>query len=79
MKKFILYTTTYCHLCEQAEAILLHLKDQYAIEWIAKEISEDDQLIEQYGIRIPVIKDSDNQTELNWPFTKDDIVKLIDV
>lgn len=77
MKQLVLYTTSHCHLCEQAEALLIHLKDQYEINLIPIEISDDDELTEKYGIKIPVIKRIDNQTELNWPFSENDIVMLI--
>lgn len=77
MKQLILFTTSHCHLCEQAETILMDLKAEHAINWIAVEISNDDHLTDLYGIRIPVIKCIDNQTELNWPFSANDILKLI--
>lgn len=79
MKQLILFTTSHCHLCERAEAILTDLKVKHAISWHAIEISNDDHLTDIYGIRIPVIKCINNQTELNWPFSADDILKLIKV
>jgi len=77
MKQLVLYTTSHCHLCEQAEAMLIGLKSQYAINWQPLEISDDDDLTKKYGIRIPVIARMDNQAELNWPFTENDIVMFI--
>lgn len=77
MTQLVLYTTSHCHLCEQALELLIRLKEQHAINWITKEISDDDDLIEKYGIRIPVIQRIDNQSELNWPFSENDIVMLI--
>jgi len=77
MTQLVLYTTSHCHLCEQALVILINLKEQYAIHWLTKEISDHDDLIEKYGTRIPVIQRIDNQSELNWPFSTDDIVMLI--
>lgn len=77
MKQLVLYTTSHCHLCEQAEAMLIHLKSYYEVNWLQQEISDDDDLTERYGIRIPVIARMDNQTELNWPFTENDIAIFI--
>jgi len=77
MAQLILYTTSHCHLCEQAEALLIGLKDQHKVNWQAIEISNDDHLTDKYGIRIPVIKSINNQAELNWPFSADDILTLI--
>ena len=77
MTQLVLYTTSNCHLCEQALAFLINLKNQHRINWLIKEISDDDELIEKYGIRIPVIQRIDNLAELNWPFSQNDIVMLI--
>lgn len=50
------YTTLGCHLCEQQKSLLaLLVQDDYHLETI--EISEDDALIERYGVRIPVLAD----------------------
>lgn len=77
MTQLVLYTTSHCHLCEQALALLINTKQQYTIDWLTKEISDDDELIEKYGIKIPVLQRVDNHAELNWPFSADDIVRLI--
>jgi arsenate reductase-like glutaredoxin family protein len=77
MTQLVLYTTSHCHLCEHALELLIKLKEHYPIHWITKEISDDDDLIEKYGTRIPVIQRIDNQSELNWPFSEEDIVMLI--
>ncbi|MCG6657354.1 glutaredoxin family protein [Halomonas campisalis] len=51
-----LYTTLGCHLCERLEALLATLcACEYRLERI--EISEDDVLVERYGVRIPVLVD----------------------
>lgn len=62
--KLILYSTTFCHLCEQAEALLVQL----GIEAAHIDIVDDDDLLERYGTRIPVVKRMDNGSELGWPF-----------
>ncbi|MDQ7073050.1 MAG: glutaredoxin family protein [Gammaproteobacteria bacterium] len=63
-----LYTTAGCHLCELAQNLLIDLDCPVQ----AIEIGDDDTLIAQYGVRIPVLKFSDN-SELDWPFTLQDI------
>ena len=56
MIRLRLYTTLGCHLCEQLEALLAGLcGEAYRLERV--EISEDDVLIERYGVRIPVLVD----------------------
>jgi glutaredoxin len=59
-----LYGTTFCHLCEEAEAIL----HKIGIEAAHIDIAEDDELLEKYGVRIPVLKRVDTGAELGWPF-----------
>jgi 2-C-methyl-D-erythritol 4-phosphate cytidylyltransferase len=68
MKTVLLYTTQGCHLCEQAEALLLPLLRTEMLQMQSVEIADDDALIERYGIRIPVIRMSDSDEELGWPF-----------
>ena len=77
MTQLVMYTTSHCHLCEQAEAMLTSLQKLYNISWEPVEISENEHLIQRYGTRIPVIKRLDNQRELDWPFTENNIISLI--
>lgn len=60
----ILYGTSACHLCEEAESMLV----QQGAEYRSVDISESDELFERYGLTIPVLK-NDNGQELNWPFS----------
>jgi len=62
--KLVLYGTTFCHLCEQADAVLQAMGVQ--AEHI--DIAEDEALLEKYGVRIPVVKREDTGAELGWPF-----------
>jgi len=77
MRQLILYTTSHCHLCEQAEALLYELSKQYELNWQAVEITTNDALIDSYGTRIPVLKNLDNNKELNWPFNQQLIASFI--
>ncbi|MEM1111104.1 MAG: glutaredoxin family protein [Pseudomonadota bacterium] len=66
--RFTLYSTSACHLCEQAASMLQAWRDNGLgpeIEHI--DIADDDELFERYGIRIPVLGRSDGK-ELGWPF-----------
>lgn len=64
MSPLVLYGTTYCHLCEDAEAVL----DQAGVSVVYIDIADDDELIENYGTRIPVLRRVEDGTELGWPF-----------
>jgi len=71
-----LYTTLGCHLCEQALEMFNYLcqtnsdiNEGYRIELV--EISESDALVEEYGIKIPVLAKPDS--ELAWPFELEEL------
>ena len=56
MIQLSLYTTMGCHLCSQLEALVAALANQKV--WLHHiEISDDDALVERYGLRIPVLVD----------------------
>ena len=63
MLPLTLYTTSGCHLCEHAEAIL----ERGGHVFQAVDIADDLSLMERYGVRIPVVKDASGR-ELGWPF-----------
>lgn len=60
----VLFGTEHCHLCEQAESVLVAcgLSERYVLI----DISGDDRLMAQYGLRIPVLAATAH--ELDWPF-----------
>ena len=67
MNQFVLYGTLGCHLCDEAEALLTPLLfAECSIECV--DISESDELIEQYGVLIPVLRRVHDNAELRWPF-----------
>lgn len=59
-----LYSTWGCHLCEQAEQLLLQagLKGQFQVT----DIVDDEQAFARYRLMIPVLRRGDD--ELCWPF-----------
>ena len=73
----IIYSTSHCHLCEQAEMLLEALADKRQIAWVNIEITEDASLLDRYGVSIPVLKRVDKNTEIAWPFTAEDIERLL--
>ena len=72
MTTLTLYTTAGCHLCQLAETMLQTLSSQRDITINAVEIGDDDNLVERYGVSIPVIK-FPNGSEIGWPFEAQDI------
>jgi GT2 family glycosyltransferase len=73
----LFYTTAGCHLCEQAQTLLDVLKTQHLVEIIAVDISSSEELVDLYGIRIPVVKNEATGEELGWPFGYDELLSLI--
>ncbi len=72
-----LYTTSHCHLCEQAESLLAALANDFDLQWSTIEIADDTRLLNLYEIKIPVLKRLDNNHEICWPFTLNEIMQFI--
>ena len=71
-----LYGTLGCHLCEQAEQLLLQLRDARPVEWQVIDIADlalDEQ--NRLATQIPVLQT--NQAMLNWPFGLTDLLRLV--
>lgn len=71
MAEFQLFSTLGCHLCEDAKAILDPLLADVGANYVEEEISENDQWMEAYAIRIPVVRSTRTGEELGWPFDTD--------
>ena len=69
-----LYSTSHCHLCELAYALILKIP---GISISVIEIADDELLLANYGLRIPVLQRQSNNVELNWPFSEADIHNLL--
>ena len=63
-----LYMTSGCHLCELAEELLWPLLDEFSLRLEPVDIADSDELLERYGVCIPVLLCKGNRAELAWPF-----------
>ena len=72
--KLSLYSTWGCHLCEQAEQLLLQAGVAGAVDII--DIVDDPAAFERYRVHIPVLKV--NEQELFWPFDLAQIQQLLE-
>jgi hypothetical protein len=73
---FTLYSTSACHLCEEAVALFQVVVPADVATLTSVDVSESDDLMDRYGVRIPVVAANTPQgerRELGWPF---DIVQL---
>ena len=64
MADFYLFGTEACHLCEEAEAVLL----QQGIEFKFQDIMENEEWLQKYALKIPVLLHIGSQQQLDWPF-----------
>ena len=64
MSDYLLYGTEGCHLCEDAEQLLVDA----GLAFSKQDIIEDPQWLQNYGLLIPVLFHSGSQQQLNWPF-----------
>lgn len=71
------YTTSQCQLCELAEALLVNTPMPAPIPVDAVDIAQSEQLVERYGTRIPVLRRNDTGEELDWPFTRDQLLNFL--
>jgi hypothetical protein len=67
-RRFLLYHTAGCHLCELAEELLVPLAARQGWNIERVDIAGDDELEARYGVRIPVLHDAAAGHEIGWPF-----------
>jgi hypothetical protein len=65
MAEFVLYQRDYCHLCDQALAVLAEAR---APDFDSVWVDDSQELEQRYGTRVPVLRDVRNGRELDWPF-----------
>lgn len=66
MTDFMLFGTQGCHLCEEAEQILVG----EGLEFKTLDIIDDEQWQTLYGLLIPVLQHTGSGKQLNWPFDR---------
>lgn len=65
MSHLILYQRDYCHLCDMALAVMAEARaPDFDSEWV----DDSPELEARYGTRLPVLRDTRDGRELDWPF-----------
>jgi hypothetical protein len=78
MPQLTLYGTSACHLCEDAEQIIrAGLSKKLANQLIVQDITDHEELYNQYHLSIPVLNIHPNNIELHWPFTVNQVIELL--
>jgi hypothetical protein len=67
---WILLGTSGCHLCDDAKRQIEALGQSLSvtIPLYERDISESAELVEHFGLRIPVLLNPNRGEELDWPF-----------
>ncbi|QXH77595.1 glutaredoxin family protein [Pseudomonas salmasensis] len=71
-----LFGTLGCHLCEIAEAEVMPLVEHGLLVELV-DITDPEDLIDVYGLRIPVLRRMDTGAELDWPFDTGQVVAFL--
>jgi hypothetical protein len=80
MSRLTLYHTAGCHLCEEAEALVLAClagRGDGAGRLELADIAEDAELLARYGVSIPVLRAEESGRELHWPFGREDVQGIL--
>jgi len=77
--KVSFFTTLGCHLCEQALVLLRNIEASgFTMTINEVEIADHIELLEQYGIRIPVVLIDGHDNDLGWPFTEAELRNFLE-
>ena len=69
--------TSGCHLCDQAEALLVGTLNLNLVEVVLVDIAEADDLMQQYATRIPVLRNVEGGQCLDWPFDAQALTQFV--
>lgn len=65
----VLLGTEGCHLCDEAQALCMRLQGTLNCDLFVEDIALSAELVERYGLIIPVLLHEESQAELRWPFS----------
>ena len=68
-----LFGTLGCHLCEEAEKVVMPLVLDQGLLVELVDIADSEAMVEAYGLRIPVLHRVDTGDELDWPFDTEQV------
>lgn len=72
-----LMSTSHCHLCDQAKAMCESILNPDFFILTVVDIAESDDLVERFGVRIPVLCKVEDHSELGWPFDPEQIIEFL--
>lgn len=72
-----LMTTSGCHLCDLAVEVLVQVLDPKIFTVDLVDIAYEDELMERYAERIPVLLCPAQKKELSWPFDQAQLTSFV--
>ncbi len=75
---FHLYSSDGCHLCEQALVLINDVipDHQLRVVDIVEDNIEGQDLVQLYGVHIPVLERLADESKLFWPFDKTQVIEF---
>jgi len=75
--RLTLFGTSACHLCEQAEELILASLTAGTYGLNKVDIAADEELLAKYGAFIPVLEQEGRARTLSWPFDKEKLLHFL--
>lgn len=77
MADYFLLSKSPCPLCQEALRLIAQLPLEEPIDLSVIDIANHDDLQEEYGWLVPVLKDT-HDNELRWPFDQQQLMEFIE-
>ena len=65
---WVLLGTDGCHLCDDAQRVILSLHGQLPVDVFVQDIIDNEQWLQRFAEKIPVLLDEESGAYLSWPF-----------
>ena len=77
--ELVLYSTDHCTLCDQALELLFSMPELAGQPLRVVDVATDDELLERFGERLPVLELYGADTRIDWPFDAQAVLGLLKV
>lgn len=82
IRTVLLLGTSGCHLCDSAFGVVERFNDlmkihEFVLELERVDIAVSKEMVDQYGVRIPVLIDCVSRSELDWPFDEQSLYEFL--
>lgn len=78
MRDFYLLTKDNCPLCVQAIQLIHHQALEEPIRLHMVDIAQDPELLQEYGVLVPVLVRGQDDQELKWPFQEKQLREFLE-